>query len=195
MSKTKLIVGLGNPGSEYEKTRHNVGFLFLDYLAPKTKADAFAPDEKEASLTEGSLALKTKTFKLVLAKPQAFMNASGPVVASLMKKFKLKPEDVIVVQDDLDIPFENVKLSFDKNSAGHRGIESIIKSLKTKKFYRLRIGTQTKALQKVYRESTKKKDELVKDFVLKKFTPGEQDALKNLFPQALDRLLGILHQS
>jgi len=196
MTRTKLIIGLGNPGTEYEKTRHNVGFLFIDYLASKIKADDFESDNKSGViLANGSISLKNKTTKLILAKPQSYMNKSGPVVSALMKKFKLKPENIIVVQDDLDIPFGNIKLSFDKNSAGHQGIESIIKNLKTKKFYRLRIGTQNKTLQKAHQQSTKKRDEMVKDFVLNKFSPNEQETLTNLYPDVFDRLLSILHQA
>jgi peptidyl-tRNA hydrolase len=97
-----------------------------------------------------------------------------------------------VVQDDLDIPFGNCKMSFEKNSGGHRGIESIIKALKTTKFFRVRIGTGVRALDKARDQSDAKRDVFVKDFVLKKFTPSERDELKDIFKACEVRLVQAL---
>src|SRR3990167_3865360 len=140
---TKLIVGLGNPDQEYQNTRHNVGFMFLDYLTKKIDANDFAEDKKSNALVSKSKIEKTLT---ILAKPLCYVNKSGEVVSKLAKFYKVKPADIIVVQDDLDIEFASFKNSFEKNSGGHKGIESIIKALKTNKFYRLRIGTSIRAL-------------------------------------------------
>jgi len=112
-----LIIGLGNPGKKYEKTYHNAGFLFIDYLTGKNPAD-----------------------DLILLKPTTFMNESGKSVKEALKRFSVKPEEILVVHDDSDIELGKYKISFGRNSAGHRGVESIIKSIGTKNFRRLRIG-------------------------------------------------------
>jgi PTH1 family peptidyl-tRNA hydrolase len=174
----KLIVGIGNPDPEYLDTRHNVGWMFLDWLNKKYKGTG---DEVEI---DGA---PVKLFK-----PQHYVNKSGPEVLKAKKMAKAKNEDIIVVQDDLDIPFGMCKLSFDKNSGGHRGIESIISSLKTKKFYRIRIGLGVSALNKARAQSAHQRDEWVRDFVLKKFTPTQQEQLKEVFAACQVRLLHAL---
>lgn len=195
---TKLIVGIGNPDPQYLQTRHNVGFMFLDYLAKKVGANLpagrqviFAEDKKINALVSKSKIEKTP---VILAKPLCYVNKSGEVVAKLAKFYKIKPKDVIVVQDDLDIEFGSFKNSFEKNSGGHKGIESVIKSLKTNKFYRLRIGTSVRALEKAREQSDKKRDAFVVDFVLGKFSPKNQDTIKKMFPEIYNRLLMLLKQ-
>ncbi|MEK7124948.1 MAG: aminoacyl-tRNA hydrolase [Patescibacteria group bacterium] len=184
-----LIIGIGNPDPEYHNTRHNVGWQFLDFLAKKSKAGSFEPQKKLASqLAKGHCTIKGKEGKILLAKPQSYVNVTGPVVAKLKSFFKVSNNAIIIVHDDLDIPFGNIKLSFDKDSAGHRGIESIMKSLKTKKFYRLRIGTSNPARVKAWDKPTKAKEAFVKDFVLSPFTPAERAKLKTVFEEGLRRL-------
>lgn len=185
MAKTKLIIGIGNPDEEYQNTRHNIGFTFLDYLAKKTEGDDF---EFEKKLESKVAKTKMKRFAAILAKPQTYVNKSGLAAAKLKNFAKVKPEDIVVVQDDLDIPFGNTKISFDKNSGGHRGIESIIKALKTKKFYRLRIGLASPSLKKGRAQSDAKRDEFVRKFVLSKFTPSENEKLKSIFKEALAKI-------
>lgn len=198
MSKMKLIVGIGNPDQEYQNTRHNVGFTFLDYIAkitnnqkPITKNEANWEFDKKTN----SLALKAKLGKthLILAKPQTYVNKSGEAAKKLSSKFQVSSSNVIIVHDDLDIPFGNTKISFDKNSGGHKGVESIIRALKTKKFYRLRIGTATTGLRKARQGSEKKRDEFVVKMVLSKFSPSEQEELKKIFKEAQQKLEGALH--
>src|SRR3989338_4151032 len=185
---TKLIVGIGNPDPEYQNTRHNIGFLFLDYLAKKIGANDFEEDKKHNALVSKSKIEKTS---IVLAKPLSYVNKSGEVVSKLAKFYKIKPADIIVIQDDLDIEFGSFKNSFEKNSGGHKGIESIIKTLKTNKFYRLRIGTSVRSLLKAREQSDKKRDAFVMNFVLAKFFPKEQEVIKKMFPKIYDRLLQI----
>ena len=187
----KLIVGIGNPDPQYQQTRHNIGFSFLDYLAKKISANDFAEDKKSNALVSKT---KIDKFPVVLAKPLSYVNKSGEVVLKLAKLYKVKAKDVFVVQDDLDIEFGSFKNSFDKNSGGHKGIDSIIKNLKTKEFYRLRIGVAVKALQKARQQSDSKRDEFVHDFVLAKFSPKDQDVIKKMFPEIYDRLLMLLKQ-
>ncbi len=186
---TKLIIGLGNPDEEYQNTRHNVGFMFLDYLAKKIDANDFEEDKKSNALTSKSKIDKTT---VILAKPLCYVNKSGEVVSKLAKFYKAKPADVVIVQDDLDIEFGSFKNSFEKNSGGHKGVESIIRAIKTNKFYRLRIGTSVRALEKAREQSDKKRDAFVMDFVLSKFSPKDHDVIKKMFPDIYERLLQIL---
>lgn len=150
----KLIIGLGNPGKEYEYTRHNVGFLFIDELARHKP-------------------------KIIIAKSQSFMNKSGTAVLALAKQFKIKPENILVAHDDIDILWDGFKFSFGRNSAGHKGVESIIKTLKTKNFWRLRIGIQPKSAKKHIRADK---------IILKKFTPKELIELNKTIKNAISEL-------
>lgn len=187
----KLIIGIGNPEEQYKDTRHNIGFMFLDYVAKKIDANDFAEEKKLNALVSKSKIEKTP---VVLAKPLSYVNKSGEVATKLAKFYKVKPKDVIVVQDDLDIDFGSFKNSFDKNSGGHKGIDSIIKALKTTKFYRLRIGTSVRALEKAREQSDKKRDAFVVDFVLAKFSPKDRETIKKMFPDIYERLLQLLKQ-
>jgi len=140
----KLIVGLGNPGKQYEKTRHNIGFIFADLLQKKY------PD-----------------FKYL--KPQDFMNNSGVSVSKEVNYFKIKPEEMLVIQDDLDIPTGEYRIQFDRGSAGHNGIKSIAEHLKTQAFWRLRIGIG-------------KSDTIpTEDYVLMPFSSQERETILALF--------------
>ena len=132
----KLIVGLGNPGPQYEFTPHNLGFLVVDWLADELKVDV---------RNRQCRALTARTTigneQVVLAKPETYMNLSGDAVRCLVEKLELTPEsDLIVVQDELDFPFGTLRVQRNRSSAGHNGIESIIGSIGTKDFVRIRIG-------------------------------------------------------
>lgn len=186
--KTKLIIGIGNPEEQYRNTRHNVGFMFLDYMAKKVGANSFEFDKKLNSLISK---IKMEEISVVLAKPQTFVNKSGQAAVKLKNFYKIKPENIIVVQDDLDIPFGNTKMSFNKNSGGHKGIESIMQTLKTKKFYRLRIGLSAIGLAKARRQSDKKRDEFVINYVLSKFSKSESERLKEVFKEAYEKVSSI----
>lgn len=193
----KLVIGIGNPEEQYQNTRHNVGFMFLDYIAKKTNDQqpttndtaGWKFDEKSNSLISKAKIDKTS---IVLAKPQTYVNKSGEAVKKLATSLKLKAESLIVVHDDLDIPFGNTKISFEKNSGGQKGVESIIRILKTKKFYRLRIGTATTRLRKARQGSDKKRDEFVVKMVLSKFSPSEQEQLKNIFKEGYEKLTSVI---
>lgn len=187
--KQIFLIGLGNPDPEYAGTRHNIGFLFLDYVAKKTDASPF---EEKAPFQAQVASGKLEKTKIILIKPLVYVNNSGQAVKALQKQFKAKPEQFFVAHDDLDIPFGNVKNSFGKNAGGHHGVESIIKALKTKDFYRLRFGTSVRSLSKAREQSDKKRDLFVSTFVLKKFTPSEQTELKSLFKTAFERLQQLL---
>lgn len=182
----RLIIGIGNPEERYQNTRHNVGFMLVDYIAKKNDFGEFMLDKKANSLIAKG---KIDSTRVILAKPQTYVNKSGESVSKLIKNLKLKIENLIVVHDDLDVPFGNTKISFDKNSGGHRGVESIMKALKTKKFYRLRIGLATTGLKKARQQSDKKRDEFIVKMVLSKFSPSEQEQLKKIFKEGYEKLL------
>ncbi|MFA5386696.1 MAG: aminoacyl-tRNA hydrolase [Candidatus Paceibacterota bacterium] len=131
----KLIVGLGNPGKEYEKTYHNIGQLFVSWIM-----DHKTWDIKHRLFMASKIMLHDSGFMIHIVKPRTFMNESGEAVAAAMKYFKVKPAELLIVHDDSDVTLGKYKLSLGRGSAGHKGIESIIKNLGTKDFYRLRIG-------------------------------------------------------
>jgi len=136
----KLIIGLGNPGEEYKKTRHNAGFLALDELVSSNKYQVLSTQLKfNAEISNGTI----DSEKIILAKPQTFMNNSGEAVKAIIDYYKIKPEDIIVIHDDLDILLGEYKISKNKNSGGHKGVQSIIDYLGTKDFMRIRIGIMT----------------------------------------------------
>lgn len=130
-----LVVGLGNPGPEYEWTPHNLGFLTVDRLAVSNKIRIDRKDSK-ALLGVGSFSGKD----LLLAKPQTFMNVSGPSVKALMEKHEVPASNLIVVYDELDLPWTGVRVRPKGSAAGHNGIDSVIRSIGTMEFSRVRLG-------------------------------------------------------
>ncbi len=135
LQAVKMIVGLGNPGREYEKTRHNVGFHVVDLLA---EAEDWKWDTKHGKtlLATGQV----EGERVILAKPQTFMNLSGPAVADVVHWYKLDVPDLLVICDDLDLPFAHMRLRARGASGGHHGLESVIQSLGTRDFARLKVG-------------------------------------------------------
>jgi len=132
----KLIVGLGNPGRVYINSRHNVGFLVIDYLAHTHRA-ALKKDRDTFSLTSR---IKFEGQNVILAKPLTFMNLSGVAASGLVKKYKIDLNNLLVVCDDLDLDFTRLKIRPVGSSAGHNGLSSIIGSLESRNFSRLRLG-------------------------------------------------------
>jgi PTH1 family peptidyl-tRNA hydrolase len=130
-----LVVGLGNPGPRYAGNRHNVGFFVLDELARRV-GGSFKAHRGRADVIEGRLA----GVRVILAKPKTYMNESGGPVASLRDFFKVPAESILVVHDELDIPFAALRLKLGGGDNGHNGLKSITKSLGTREYYRLRFG-------------------------------------------------------
>lgn len=149
----KLIIGLGNPGKEYENTYHNAGFLFIDYLNGDRR----------------------------IFKSDVFMNESGKFVAQTMRRHGVKPPELLIAHDDSDIPIGSYKLSFGRGAAGHHGVESIQLALKTKDFWRLRIGIRPKADLSAESASRRRK---AGKFVLKKITLPNRHELERTFDKA-----------
>ncbi|MCM3513212.1 MAG: aminoacyl-tRNA hydrolase [Carnobacterium inhibens] len=131
----KMIVGLGNPGSKYKETKHNIGFITLDEFAVQHNM-AFNKTKFEAVYAEGFIG----TEKILLVKPQTFMNDSGRAVRPLMDYFNVELEDLVVVYDDLDLPVGRLRLRQKGSAGGHNGIKSIIQHIDTADFNRIRIG-------------------------------------------------------
>lgn len=136
MAEPLLLVGLGNPGPNYAKTRHNVGFMVVDLLAGRIGSGFKAHRKSGAEVATGRLAGRS----VVLAKPRTYMNESGRNVGPLAKFFSVAPADVIVVHDELDIDFGRIRLKFGGGVAGHNGLKSVAAALGTKDFQRVRVG-------------------------------------------------------
>jgi len=131
----KLVIGLGNPGPQYERTRHNIGFRVVDKIAAK-QGWKWSERRSRAVLASGTIG----TEKVVLVKPLTFMNLSGEAVGELVRWFKVQPEDILVIYDDLDLPTGKIRLRSKGSAGGHNGLESIIRHLHTDQFPRLRVG-------------------------------------------------------
>lgn len=137
VSDAWLIVGLGNPGAQYETTRHNVGQMAIDVLAKNLQAQ-FASHKTRARVAEGFL--RQGGPKVILAKSNGYMNTSGAPVSALVNYFDISAERIIVLHDDLDLPFDTVKLKRGGGHGGHNGLRDIAKALNTPEFFRVRIG-------------------------------------------------------
>jgi peptidyl-tRNA hydrolase, PTH1 family len=131
-----VVVGLGNPGPRYAGNRHNVGALVADELADRAGGGKFKAHKAGADVLEGRLGGR----RVVLAKPRSFMNVSGGPVAGVARFFKVEPADIVVVYDELDLPFATVRLKLGGGENGHNGLRSITKSLGTKEYHRVRVG-------------------------------------------------------
>jgi PTH1 family peptidyl-tRNA hydrolase len=170
--KTKIIAGLGNPGSEYEETRHNVGYMAIDVLAHSFRIRKFHR-ERLMHWAEADVVLCTdgEPVKVVLVRPQTFMNTSGIAVGRLLAKYSAPLEDLIVIHDEMDLPVGLLRVSFDASSAGHRGVHSIAATCGGNGFTRVRIGIQ---------KPSERGD--VIDYVLSKFNRSElKDVQEALF--------------
>lgn len=152
----KAILGLGNTGSKYKNTYHNAGHQMIDFLIEKN----ILPE------------------KIIIAKNDGFMNESGTSALKVLKKIGKKPEDLLVIQDDSDIILGKYKLSIDRSSAGHKGIEDIINKIGSKNFWRLRIGIRPK-----------EEEGKALDFVLKKISKENKKILEKVFEEATARLI------
>ncbi len=173
----RLIVGLGNPGEKYEKTRHNLGFAVVEALGRKWEVE-WGLDGKFESLK----ALKrTEGAEIMLLKPQTMMNASGVAVGKIASFYKILAGDVWVVHDDIDLPLGKIKIVVGRGPAGHRGVESIIKNLGTEEFVRFRCGIMQGGIP-----IEKRKHVDAEGFVLRPFEPGEKAVAKRMIKKAVE---------
>lgn len=172
------IVGLGNPGKEYEKTRHNAGRMVVELLAKQEKFDDFVFNKKaNALVSEG----KIDKEKVMLVLPETYVNLSGKAVMAFVKSVKAAQE-LLVVRDDLDLPLGVTKMTFARGSGGHKGVESIMRAIKTEAFAQLKIGISAAG-----KKNTAKKvkgEEKVNKHVVGKFKPTEEAAIKKALKKA-----------
>ena len=168
----KLIVGLGNPGKEYENTRHNIGFIFIDYFAEKNKITI---DKEKFNGLYTQITINNE--KVILLKPLSYMNLSGEVVRKFVDYFKIDINNILIISDDLDMNFGKLRLRPDGSSGGHNGLKNIALNLNTESFKRLKIGISNN------------KDIDTKDYVLGKFSKEEKETINNLKEQ-VSNILG-----
>ena len=156
----KLIVGLGNPGEKYEKTRHNLGFLVVEKFLKDFESSSKTVWEQNKKLKSDIVKIewqpkKGKLQEIILAKPKTFMNDSGIAVSLISSFYKISPEDVLTVHDEIDLPLGNMKIRFGGGTAGHKGVTSVMDKLGTDKFWRLRLGINSAGKDKKLRHVDK----------------------------------------
>ena len=169
----KLIIGLWNPWKTYDTTRHNVGFMFLDYIAKKHSFEAFKKEEKfKARVANGNFGI----HKMILLKPETFMNLSGESVRKVIDFYKIPLEDIIVIYDDMTLPFWKIRFRSTWSAGGHNGIKSIIAHI-TEAFKRIKIGI----------DYDPKYD--VSDWVLSRFSTDERIEMENEVFEEVEKML------
>jgi PTH1 family peptidyl-tRNA hydrolase len=171
MADPLLVVGLGNPGPQYAKTRHNLGFMVADLLAARMGGQFKVHKRSGAEIVTGRLGMRP----VVLAKPRTYMNESGRQIGPLAKFYSVMPADIIVIHDELDIDFGRIRLKLDGGEGGHNGLRSVANSLGTKNFQRVRIGVG---------RPPGRKDPAA--FVLENFAAAERTEVPAICEQAAD---------
>lgn len=174
--KNWLVVGLGNPGAAYEKTRHNLGFMLVDWLAREANVQI---KRTECRALIGRAEIENETVELV--KPQTFMNLSGEAVSCLLKKESRSAKKLIVITDDLALPLGKIRLRGKGSAGGHNGLKSVIACLKTEDFIRLRIGIQPEHQLND-----------VKNFVLEKFSKADLEIVEKVLEQSAEAIQSVL---
>ena len=181
-----VIVGLGNPGDEYQSTRHNAGRMAVEFFAKTAELKDFRADKTKKATVAGGMVAKTA---VALVLPDTFMNKSGFAVGKYVKSQKAA-ERLVVAYDDLDLPLGMMKISFDRSSGGHKGLESVIRAVKTQRFTRVRIGVSPSTAAGSLRKPEGKK--VVNNFILTKFGVHELSALKPVFKRAAEAIRTIV---
>jgi PTH1 family peptidyl-tRNA hydrolase len=183
----RIIVGLGNPGEKYEKTRHNLGFIIVDRFLKDFESVKNTTWENSNKFKSDIAQIDWqpkhgKMEKVILVEPKTFMNNSGMAVKIIADFYKINPEDIWIINDDIDLPLGAMKIRFGGASAGHRGIESVIEQLGTDKFWRFRMGIGEN------RELNDSRVKNVDDFVLGVFSGAEKGKLKELIKRGADAI-------
>lgn len=198
MARMYLIVGLGNPEDKYDGTRHNLGFEVMDHLAHKLGSSSQGlgsswerEDKFKSEILRANYTLSTKPYSLILVKPQTYMNLSGLAVSSLAKFYKISPENIIVIHDDLDLVLGKIKVRLGGGAAGHHGVESVIKSLGTDKFLRIRLGIGNTA---GFLGEHKRVSFEAEKFVMEPFSAKEKSKVKSMTKLAIQAVEAILEK-
>ena len=176
----KLIVGLGNPGRQYAHNRHNLGFMCVRYFA---RQHAISWDKKQGKARGGWGEIAGD--RVVVAQPRTYMNSSGQSVHLLVKKYRIDLNDLIVIHDDLDLPLGKIRLRHGGGSGGHKGIESVVASLGSPDFVRLRVGIG---------RPPDASDSEIMEYVLSNFTPEEERIVREVIPRVGDALFCLLSE-
>jgi len=169
-----LIVGLGNPGEKYQNTRHNLGFMVVDELARKMLP--LTKTKWQENKKFNSLVISYQSL-VILVKPQTMMNASGFAVAKMANFYQIKPENIWVIHDDVDLPLGKIKIRLGGAAAGHHGVESIIKQLGADQFVRFRLGIG---------HPGRGSDRLVEKYVLRRFDVNEASEVKQMIKKTVE---------
>lgn len=172
----KLIVGLGNPGKEYELTRHNVGFMVLEKIAEVLKVSL---NKQKFNGIFGECNYNGE--KILLVKPQTYMNLSGNCVKEVANFYKVNVEDIVIIYDDIDIEFGRIKIRPSGSPGTHNGMRNITEMLQTQKFPRVRVGT-----------GRKREDEQLRDYVLSEFDKSEMETLEKSIETAGKAIIELL---
>ena len=187
MQPEVLIVGLGNPGVEYERTPHNLGFLTIDQLAERNGGIRVNRPEAKAFTGLGIVGKRAAA----LAKPQTFMNLSGPSVKGLLDKYTLTPADLIVIYDEMDLPRTAVRIKKSGSAAGHNGVKSLIGALGTDNFIRVRMGIDPETAR-LTGAVAKDRSQRGPSFVLGKFRPGQAKDVEELLSYTAEAVESII---
>ncbi|MFC1687053.1 aminoacyl-tRNA hydrolase [Patescibacteria group bacterium] len=179
----KILIGLGNPGSKYEKSRHNLGYMIVEALAKELQTPFSMKSNLHALVAEGRIGKE----KIILAKPTTFMNLTGNAVNASLQYYKANPSDVWIIHDDIDLAFGKLKIHHGRSSAGHRGVENIIQILGTKDFYRFRIGIDSRTDKQRKGETNK--------FVMANFSRDDKKKLDELIPQVVETVIKAIQTS
>jgi len=180
-----LIVGLGNPGEEYKNTRHNIGWIILDNILKNIKWE---------KSSKGKL-LSYQDSDIEYIKPQTFMNESGLSVSYVQKKHELNSENIIIIHDDIDLPFAQIKISYDRGDGGHNGIKSIMNHLKSQSFIRVRVGVSILDDNNILRKpdvlgSFSKNDlEIIKE----KISPNINEIIQTIITKGKDKAMSLFN--
>lgn len=183
----KIVVGLGNPGERYRKSRHNVGFFALDHIADHLKESQNIDVEWKNDAKHNASIAKVKYGKnsILLVKPLTMMNLSGQAIRSIISFYKESPQDVIVIYDDIDLPLGEVRMRHSGSAGTHNGMKSIIAELQTEDFPRIRIGIENRPPE------LKAKIDLA-DYVLSSFAENEQEQVRSSLEKTLQELQNLL---
>ncbi|MDO8503957.1 MAG: aminoacyl-tRNA hydrolase [bacterium] len=186
---TKLMIGLGNPGIKYENNRHNVGFMVVDALSETQNSNVKSQNYLStlSSRPKGNSKLKSEVLQIgdtLLAKPQTFMNSSGEAISKLVNWYKIEPNDIYVIHDDLDIPLGNYKIQYGRGPRLHYGVQSIEKALGREDFWRVRVGVDNRKA-----EARRTPGE---QYVLQDFTAEETETVNGIIGKIVEELKPII---
>ena len=176
VNNTWLVVGLGNPGDKYSSTRHNIGFMVADELANR-HTGKFSSHKYRTLVSEVRLGVGSEAPKLIIVKPSTYMNDSGNAVAPLAKYFNTAPQQIIAIHDELDIPFNAIRVKLGGGDNGHNGLKSLTQSLSTPDYFRIRVG--------IGRPTTPQD---TADYVLDNFSKAERSVVPDLAMRACDAI-------